>query len=276
MNIPLSKGEKFFRVFNYAFLALICVITLYPFYYIIISSFSDPVTGRCSYFWIKDFYWANYHRVLTTEGLGRAYLITIMRVALGVPLMLLITSAAAFSLTRKELAGRKVIIIFFLITMFFNGGLIPYYLVLVKVGLINTFWVFVIPMAFNLWIMIVIKVSFQGLPEGLVEAAVIDGASYAVIFFRIILPLSIPMLAALGLFSAVNHWNDWFTGLFFVQNSKLHPLQTFLQIHVVKQETGTPESIRNAYIVMATVPIVCLYPFLQKYFVKGVLLGSIN
>ncbi len=300
MAIPLSRGEKIFRVFNYTFLAILGVVTAYPFYYTVISSFSDPLTGTQSYFWVKDFYTANYELVFSTDGLSRAYLITVMRVAIGVPGMLLVTASAAFALARKELKDRVPIILFFFITMFFSGGLIPFYLVLMKVGLINTFWVYVVPGLFSVWTMIIMKTSFQSLPEGLVEAARIDGASYMIIFFRLILPLSIPMLAALGLFSAVGHWNDWFSGAFYVDNARLHPLQTFLRMRVLMGDSSfllqeatsyperygaidaenllklTPRSLKSAYIVVATVPILLAYPFLQKYFVKGVLIGSIK
>lgn len=300
MALRLSKGEKRFRVFNYTFLAILGFMTAYPFYYTIISSFSDPETGTQAYLWVKDFYIANYELVLGTKGFGRAYFITVMRVVIGVPGMLLVTAAAAFTLARKELKDRVPIILFFFITMFFSGGLIPFYLVLMKVRLINTFWVFVVPGLFSVWTMIIMKTFFQSLPEGLVEAARIDGASYLIIFYRLILPLSIPMLAALGLFSAVGHWNDWFAGAFYVDDSRLYPLQTFLRMRILVGESTpimsevmaypdrfgyvemvdllklTPTSLKNAYIVVATVPILVVYPFLQKYFVKGVLIGAIK
>ena len=302
MALRLSKGEKRFRVFNYTFLAILGFMTAYPFYYTIISSLSDPLTGTQAYFWVKDLYYANYQLVFNTKGLGRAYFITVMRVAVGVPGMLLVTASAAFALARRELKDRVPIILFFFITMFFSGGLIPFYLVLMKVGLINTFWVYVIPSLFSVWTMIIMKTSFQSLPEGLVEAARIDGASYMTIFFRLILPLSIPMLAALGLFAAVGHWNDWFAGAFYIDDATLQPLQTFLRmrvltgtgsgtgllgmVHAYPDDFGymsttdiiklTPKSLKNAYIVVATVPILVVYPFLQKYFVKGVLVGAIK
>ena len=183
-----------------------------------------------------------------------------------------VTGAAAFVLSRKEMMFRRIIISYFFFTMFFSGGLIPHYMTVTTVGLLNTFWVFVIPFLFQVWPMIVMKTSIQSLPAGLVDAALIDGASYTRIFLRIILPLSKVILAVLGLFSAVGWWNDWFYGAFYVTSPKLRPLQAFLG----EVKRLTPHSLQLAYIVCATVPILLVYPFLQKYFVKGVLIGSIK
>jgi putative aldouronate transport system permease protein len=305
-TIKLTFGEKIFQIFNYSFLLLLAGVTLYPFWYIAVLSFSDPVTGTGAYFLPKDFYYANYWLVFNTGGIWRAYAITILRVAVAVPLHLLVTGGAAFALTRKEMIGRTPIILFFFLTMFFSGGLVPMYMLLMELGLIDTFWVFIFPTMFGVWAMIVMKTSFQALPEGLVEAAVIDGATYFRIFFSIIIPLSLPVFATLGLFSAVTHWNDWFTGAFYVSDPDLHPLQTFLQIRVLQGGLSqlltwakqgelenlshlhpdpeirqklmklTARSIQSAYILIATVPVLLIYPWVQKYFVKGVLIGSIK
>ena len=302
----LSTGERVSRVVIYVFLGLLGCVTIYPFWFVIQASLTDPVF-KMSILWPKGFYYANYWLVFNTEGIGRAYFVTIMRVIVAVPLMLTVTGCAAFALTRKELRGRKVIIFYYFITMFVSGGLIPFYMLLKTVGLLDTFWVFVFPVVFSVWTMIIMKTSFQGLPEGLVEAGLIDGASYGRIFFRIILPLSVPMIATLGLFSAVGHWNDWFVGTFFIKNQKLRPLQTFLRDAVIVQSGGsnrayilgsqasgdpdqftqdprivaqlkkiTHESMKQAYIVVSTVPILLVYPFLQRFFIKGVLIGSIK
>ena len=302
----VSAGEKTFRLINYTVLALLGLITIYPFWYVIQASVTDPV-NRFSIIWPRGFYYGNYWLVFNTEGIGRAYFITVMRVLAAVPLMLMVTGAAAFALTRRELKGRKIIISYYFITMFIGGGLIPFYMLLKTVGLLDNFLVFILPSVFGVWTMIIMKTSFQGLPDGLVEAALIDGASYGRIFLRIILPLSVPMIATLGLFSAVSHWNDWFVGAFFIKNPRLRPLQTFLRIAVVTQAGGgsiayvigshasgdpsqftqdprihmqikkvTPESLKQAFIVVSTVPIMLVYPFLQRFFIKGVLIGSIK
>ena len=301
----LSTGRQVFRVFNYFFLVFLGLVTLYPFWFVIQSSFSDP-TFRMALFWPRGFFYINYWLVFTTEGIGMAYVITILRVIAAVPLMLVVTGAAAFALTRKELKGRKLIITYYFITMFISGGLIPFYMLLKTVGLLNTFWVYVLPVVFSVWTMIVMKTSFQGLPEGLVEAGLIDGASYGKIFLLIIMPLSLPMIATLGLFQAVWHWNDWFFGAYYVKDQVLRPLQTFLRYAVLNTQSTaiswvighnaheypdrfsqdprivaqlrkvTPEAMKQAYIVVSTLPIMFVYPFLQKYFIKGVLIGSIK
>ena len=263
------------------------------------NSISDPVTAMDTMLWPREFYYANYWIVFQTEGVWRALSMSMLRVLTGVPLMLLVTGAAAFAVTIKELLGRKIIILFLFISMFLDGGLIPYFMVLKTVGLLNTFWVYIIPTAFSVWTMIVMKTSFQGLPPGLTEAARIDGAGYTRIFFSIIVPLSLPMFATLGLFSSIAHWNDWFTGAFFVNTRpKLWPLQTFIRmtrqnaIDILKgfitdysadltpfQENAsrlTQRSIDKAFTVFAMVPILLLYPWLQRFFMKGVLIGSIK
>ncbi len=276
---------------------------LYPFWFIIQASFADP-TYRIALFWPREFFYYNYWLVFTSKGLGRAYLITVLRVLVAVPLMLMVTGSAAFALTRRELKGRRLIITYYFITMFVSGGLIPFYMLLKTVGLLNTFWVFVFPVIFSVWTMIVMKTSFQSLPEGLVEAGLIDGASYGRIFFRIILPLSLPMVTTLGLFQAVWHWNDWFVGAFYVKNPKLRPLQTYMRYAIlvysnIAEHLGhdaaseperftedprivmqlfkiTPGSVKLAFVVLTTLPIIIVYPFVQRFFIKGVLIGSIK
>ncbi len=305
LTYRLSPAERVFRIGIYLCLALLALITLYPFWFVIQASLTDPVF-KVAFFWPQGVFYGNYWLVFNTEGVGQAYLITVLRVVVAVPLMIIVTAAAAFALTRQELKGRKPIILYYFITMFVSGGLIPFYMLLKTMRLLDTFWVFVFPVVFSVWTMIVMKTSFQRLPEGLVEAGLIDGASYGSIFFKIILPLSIPMVVTLALFNAVWHWNDWFVGAFFIKNPKLRPLQTFLRIAVMttgslnranvvgKTAAGapeqfaedpriilqlikiTPESMKLAYIVVATVPILCVYPFIQRYFIKGVLIGSIK
>ncbi len=296
----ISVAENAFRVLNYALLAALALITLFPFWFAIQASFSDP-TEAMNLFWPREYFAKNYWLVFTTDGLGRAYFITVLRVLVAVPPMLIVTGSAAFALTRKELKGRKIIILYYFITMFIGGGLIPFYMLLKSVGLLDSFWVFVFPTIFSVWTMIVMKTSFQGLPEGLVDAALLDGASYGRIFFGIILPLSIPMITTLGLFQAVWHWNEWFMGAYYIKEPRLRPLQTFLryailsrggnsiaysileQMHlgddprvVLEFAKVTPESLKLAFLVLTTVPILFVYPFIQRYFMKGVLLGSIK
>ena len=307
MYYRLSGSQKAFKVVNYSFLFVLACVTLYPFYFIVIRSVSHPLEMFTAYFWPKRFFTFNYWFILATSGIGRAYLNSILRLLVGVPSMLLVTSAAAFVLSRKEMVFRKVIILYFFITMFFSGGLIPMYMTIRAVGLFNRFLVMVIPVLFSVWTMIVMKTMIQQLPEGLVEAALMDGAGFLRIYLTIILPLSKAMLATLGLFFAVGQWNEWFTGAFYIKDRALRPLSTFLQIEVLKQggngwytkvgqmRADHPEwdqdqdllmklelllfssnSLDMASFVLGVFPIVVLYPFLQRFFIKGVLIGSIK
>lgn len=300
----LTSGDRMFRTLNYVGLGVLGAATLYPFWYVVVMSLSDPNVR--TYLWPRELYYANYVLVFHTAGIWQAYLISVLRVLVAVPLMLLVTGGAAFALTRRELEGRKLIIVFFFVTMFFGGGLIPTYMVFRRLQLIDTFWVYIVPALFGVWTMIVMKTSFQSLPEGLVEAALIDGASYLQVFYRIVIPLSLPLFATLGLFSAVGHWNDWFAGAFYVSRPSLQPLQTFLQYAVryggqggaafqsmvkaraeaqalggesellLQMSRLTMDSLQAAYIVVSLVPLLLAYPWLQKFFVKGVLIGSIK
>ena len=232
-SFKLSGGELAFKICNYSFLAILAVITFYPFYFILLTSFEHPDSMMITYFWPKRFFYANYYLVLGTPGIWWSFLISVLRLATAVPAMLLVTSAAAFVLSRKEMLFRTPIIIYFFITMFYGGGLIPFYLTVKAVGLYNSFLVYVIPTIFSVWTMIIMKTMIQSLPQGLVDATLMDGASYTRIYLQVILPLSKAMLAVLGMFAAVGTWNDWFTGLFYIENAKLRPLQTFLMTEIL-------------------------------------------
>ena len=305
---PASPARKpkadAFSVFNYAFMALLSFLFLYPFWYILILSFNegtDTVKGGV-YFWARKFTLGNY-KVVLNGTFTDALAISAARTVIGTAGSILITAMAAFALSRGELLLRKLLTTVFFITMLFGAGLIPYYLQLRNLSLLNNFWVYVIPGLFSVWNMIVMRTSFKtNIPESLVESARIDGAGYSYIFFAIVLPLSMPLLAALSLFTAVGHWNDWFSGAYYVTNLKLHPLQTYLyrMLKTVESTTLastamldaglqsaqeaslynpraiTPLSVKMATIMVTAVPILASYPFLQRYFVKGVMIGSIK
>jgi putative aldouronate transport system permease protein len=210
-----------------------------------------------------------------------------------------VTSLVAFALSRKELPGRQPLVFVFLFVMLFSGGLIPYYIQLIHLGLINNFWVYVIPSLFSIWNMFVMKTSFQNnIPESVVESVKLDGGGYTRIYFHIVLPFSMPLFAALGLFTAVGQWNDWFTGAFFVNDIHLQPLPTYLQrmlstieasqmisnsqmttmnqTRLYNPDAITPKSVRMATIMITILPILLVYPFVQRFFVKGVLIGSVK
>ncbi|WP_042166542.1 carbohydrate ABC transporter permease [Paenibacillus gorillae] len=295
----LSTGEKVSQIIIVVLLGLLCVSVIYPFMYMLAISLnvgSDAAKGGV-YLWPREFTLYNYEVVLGNTVIQHAYLITILRTIIGTACGLFITLIAAFGLSYRQLPLRNTLLGYILITMLFSGGLIPFYIQLYNLNLINSFWVYIIPTAFSAWNMFVMMKFIQGIPDALVESAEIDGASPVRILYSIIMPLSKPMLAALGLFTAVMHWNDWFSGAFYVSDQTLIPVQTFLQqllsaqdISVVLGSNNNQEalargsmlsnvtlmSIKMATVMVSALPILCVYPFLQKYFVKGVLIGSVK
>jgi putative aldouronate transport system permease protein len=217
---------------------------------------------------------------------------------LGTILGLIVTGITAYGVSFRSMPYRKFIIFFILIPMLFSGGLVPYYIQLSNMHLINSFWVYVIPSLFSMWNMFILMKFFMGIPESLRESAIMDGANEMVVLWRIIVPVAMPSIAAIALFTAVGHWNDWFTGAFFVTSNKLIPIQTYLQRLIIADNmatlTGgqemnseaafrnsqaaflTLKAIKTASVMVGTLPVLCVYPFLQRYFVKGVLVGSIK
>ena len=298
--IRTSTGEKIFNACNTVFMFLLCLVMLYPVYYVLILSLNegtDSMKGGI-WFWPRAFTLFNYQYVLSNGLLQNSYLITVGRTVLGTLLGLAVNTLAAYTLSERALPFKRVLMTFVLIPMLFSGGQIPYFLQLRNLGLYNTFWVFVIPSLVSVWNIFVMKRFFQDIPDSLRESARIDGATHMQVLVRIILPLSLPMLASLGLFTAVWHWNDWFSGAFYVQTNDLMPVQTYLQklltannISMVKSNNVlnaeaafresqtarlTATSVKMAAVMVGTLPILCVYPFLQKYFVKGMLTGSVK
>ena len=267
---------------------------LYPFWYLIVVSFNDAYdTMRGDiYFWPRTFSLENYRIVFQNELLLNAYLITIARTILGTVLSVLATGMFAYSLSKKNLLFRKFYTVFAIITMFFSGGLIPTFLLIKALGLYDNFLVYIIPGLINVWNMLLMKSYFMSVPASMEESAKIDGGNDIQIFFRLIIPTTIPIVATIALYNGVAQWNSWFDAYMYIDNQKLLPLQTILmkmiaqssasqtisQILGSAQEgiTITPESLRVTTMVVAIGPIVFIYPFLQKYFAKGIMLGSIK
>lgn len=302
MNKQIKKkpSERIFTFLNYFILILICIIIVYPFWLMLVLSFNegtDALKGGL-YFFPREFTTFNYQMVLANPAVGNAYIITIARTIIGTLLGLIVTAMAAYALACETLPGKSLLMYFVLIPFVFSGGLIPYYLTLVDLKLVDNFWVYVIPSLLNIWNMFVMKQSFSEIPSGLREAALVDGAGDLKIFVKIVIPISLPMFAAIGLFTAVAHWNAWFEGAYYVRSEKLIPLQTYLRrlldsmqvsrqgndvganmsasILAEQMAATTTNSVRMASILVATVPIMCVYPFLQKYFVKGVRVGAVK
>lgn len=294
----LTFGDKVMAAFIYTFLALLAFVSFYPFWNSLVLSFNsgqDTMLGGIT-FWPRDFTLANYELVFKDKRLVNAFFISIMRTGVGTVLSVFATAMLAYGLSKKELIGRKYFMVFLIITMFFSGGLIPSFLVIRGLGLMDSFWVMIIPTLISVWNMIIFRTFFQQLPAGLEESAKMDGCGYWATFFRIVLPLSGPVIATLALFTAVFHWNDWFLPSIYITSEKLIPIQTLLQkvlnsntvsqqmgqidagaaSHMAKLTTVTGKSLSMAIMMVATVPIIMVYPFVQKYFVKGVLIGSLK
>lgn len=295
----ISRIEKISQTVIIALLSLLCLSVLYPFFYMLAISLNEGADAAKGgvYLWPRSFTLINYEIVLGNEVIRNSYLITIGRTILGTIAGLLVTLLAAYGLSYRALPLRKGLLSYVLITMLFNGGLVPFYIQLFNLGLVNSFWVYIIPTMFSAWNMFVMLKFIQGIPDSLIESSELDGAGPFRILFQIIVPLSKPMLAALGLFTAVGHWNDWFAGAFFVTDQSLIPVQTFLQqllqasdLSAVLGSNSNQEalargsqmqnitlmSIKMAVVMVSALPILCVYPFLQKYFVKGVLIGSVK
>ncbi|WP_219834077.1 carbohydrate ABC transporter permease [Paenibacillus sp. R14(2021)] len=282
-----------------ALLLLLCFSVIYPFLYMLAISLnvgSDAAKGGV-YLWPRQFTLYNFRIVLGNEIIRHAYWITAARTIAGTVIGLLVTLLAAFGLSYRALPMRNTLLGYVLITMLFSGGLIPFYIQLHDLSLLNSFWVYIVPSAFSAWNMFVMMKFIQGVPEALIESAEMDGAQPFRVLWSIILPLSKPMLAALGLFTGVMHWNDWFAGAFFVSKQSLIPVQTFLQQLLSAQDISavlgsgnnvesiargtslanvTLMSVKMATVMVSAIPILCVYPFLQRYFVKGVLIGSVK
>ncbi|ULL16038.1 carbohydrate ABC transporter permease [Paenibacillus sp. H1-7] len=286
-----SWGNRLFHTINYSLLTLISVITIIPFIYIVMVSFATPeevVKGGLLLF-PSQFTLGAYKYIFSTDTMLRSILISIYVTALGTFVNLIMTSFTAYPLARTNLRGRRTLMLMILITMLFSGGLIPTYFVVKAFGLINTYWSLMIPTAISAFNLIVLKNFFQQIPDGLEDSAKIDGCNDLGILFRIILPLSMPAMATFGLFYAVSHWNTFFNAVMYINDAEKFPVQVVLrQIVLLSQDqigdTTTqqdptdylPQTIRMASIVVATIPIVMVYPFLQKHFAKGVLLGSVK
>ncbi|MDP4098001.1 carbohydrate ABC transporter permease [Paenibacillus sp. P96] len=296
--MKLTLGDKVMTLVIYVLLTLLGFAAFYPFWNAAVISFNDgndTLRGGVT-FWPRAFTLENYAVVFKDKRLIDGFIISVLRTVIGTVLSILATAVFAYGMTRRELMGRKLYMILCIITMYFSGGLIPTYLLIRELQLIDTFWVMIIPGLISVWNMIIFRTFFMGMPDGLDESARIDGCSQWGVFFRIILPLSGPVMATLSLFTAVYHWNDWFAPSIYISNLDLLPIQTKLQqilnsnimteqmsqmdsaaaSHLSKMKSVTTKSLSMATMMVATVPILLVYPFVQKYFVKGVMIGSLK
>jgi putative aldouronate transport system permease protein len=293
MKMKRSPGEISFDAANIIFMLALIAVTLYPFLYIAFASVSDAVElmkHRGLLLSPLGFSLDSYKTVFMNDRIITGYQNTIFYVVVGSAFNLFMTSLGAYVLSRRNLMLKSQLMIMITITMFFSGGLIPMYLLINDLGLYNTRWALIIPGAISTWNLIVMKTSFQGVPQSLEESAKIDGANEFIILFRIIIPLSLPVMAVMLLFYAVGHWNSYFGALIYLTDADKFPLQLILRelllANNMMQEmlTGVDsterhqvaQTIKYATVMVATLPILLLYPFLQKYFVKGVMIGSLK
>lgn len=292
-----TYGERVFYIFNYIFLVVLSFAFLFPFWRIIALSLNEGADASKGgiYFWPRVFTLENFTVIFARGDILDAYKITVLRTVLGTFLSVFLMALMAYGLSKKALRGRKVINIMLLITMFFNGGMIPTYLLYRKLGILNNFLVYVLPFMYIAYNIFIFRAFYRSMSIELEESAKIDGANDLTVFFRIVFPLSMPILATISLFMAVTQWNDYLTGMLYVTNRKLLPLQTLLvkiitesqvsekllqggvsNLSEVARRRVTTQAIRMSTLVSAVIPIMCVYPFLQKYFVKGIMIGSLK
>ena len=294
-QVKLTRGDRVFNVFIYALMAVVLILCAYPLYFVVIASFSDPtqVNAGNVIFLPKDVMVDGYISIFHDAKIWTGYKNTIIYTVVGTCLNVCLTMAAAYPLSRKELLGRKQIMMLLTFTMFFNGGMIPNYLLVNGMGLKNTIWAMVLPTAVSVWDLIIARSYFMStIPDELVEAAEIDGCGSLRFFFTMALPLSKALTAVMVLFYAVSHWNAFFNALLYLDKSAMHPLQLVLRdLLLVNQGVDSSmmadakemqlrqklaDLLKYGAVVVSTLPVLCIYPFIQKYFVKGVMVGAVK
>ena len=292
MAMRQKAGDKIFHAANYTLLTALALTTLYPFWWILAASFSDPteVIKGAVVLWPRQFTTLAYEIILKYRTLWTAYGNTIFYVVVGTAVNVVVTYLAAYPLSRSRFTGRGVITFIIVFTMYFGGGLIPSFLLVRGLGLLNTRAAMILPGAVGAWNLIMTRTYLQAnIPDELVESAQIDGANDLTILFRLAMPLSLPVLAVIALFYAVGHWNNFFSALIYLRDRDLMPLQVILRQIVIASQmaevfTGMQaeeraliqHTIKYATVMVATGPILLLYPFLQKYFVKGIMIGALK
>jgi len=295
-NIKTTNGERVFQVFNVIFMTGLILVTLYPFWYVLILSLNDGHNSRAGglALVVRKFTWTNYMVILNDPAIVRGFLVSVARTVVGTSAAVLATALFSYVLAQKHLIGRRLITALITFTMFFGAGIIPVYMLMRDLHLTNNFLVYVLPALTSAFMILITRTYFESnIPPSVQESAMIDGANELQIFFKIIFPVSAPILATVALFVAVGHWNDWFAGYIYMTKPDLVPLQTLL-VQIINQAAATSmmsaiqgasggvdsgptiESVRSATMVVAIVPIVIVYPFLQRYFVKGILVGSVK
>lgn len=292
--VKQSRGDRIFDIINLLLLGFVLIIVLYPLVFVAVASISDPAAVVNGEVWLipKDITFAGYEKVFSNKEILRGYMNTIIYTVVGTIVNIIMTILAAYPLSRKDLRGRNLITAMFVFTMFFSGGLIPTYLIVKQLGMVNTMWALIIPNAVAIWNIIIMRTFFQqSIPIEVQESAQIDGCNNIKILLKIVLPLSLPVLAVMTLFYSVTHWNSFFNALIYLTEREKYPLQLILREILIQsnmqdmiqtseeslaKSVMEAESIKYAVVIIANLPVLMLYPFLQRYFVKGMVIGAIK
>ncbi|WP_207447385.1 carbohydrate ABC transporter permease [Bacillus sp. SD088] len=283
--------DRIFNIVNITLLSVFTVIIFYPIWNIVVQSFSslDALSDSGLRIWPKEFSFESYKLVFNDETIWRSFIISVLKTVLGVLTHVFFTAMVAYGMSKSNILGRNIYTALGIGTLFFSGGMIPTYLLIRSLGLLDSFWVYIIPSLFSYYDMIIMMNFFREIPDSMEEAAKMDGAGVWKIFLRIILPLSMPVLATIALFNGVFQWNDYMTAKLYISSEALYPIQMKLYEIIVQQEAAnmqnvtasvviptTSQSVQLATIVIATIPIVMVYPFLQKYFMSGIMIGAVK
>ncbi|MGG1516600.1 carbohydrate ABC transporter permease [Paenibacillus oryzisoli] len=281
---------RIFDYLNYAVLSLFALATTVPFVHIVATSLASEreVLTKDFILFPTEFSLNAYRIIFANDRMVHSLLVTVFITVVGTLINIVATSIMAYPLSRKDLIGRKPLMMMLLFTMLFGGGMIPTFLLIKALGLLNSFWSLLLPGAISVFNLIILKNFFQQMPDGLEESAKMDGANDLVILFRLVLPLSLPAIATFSLFYAVGHWNTFMSAVLYINDAAKWPIQVLLRNIVMlsqgwldnpeaaAEQTTSPETVKMAVITVATLPILCVYPFLQKHFAKGVMLGSVK
>ncbi|WP_066195786.1 carbohydrate ABC transporter permease [Gracilibacillus timonensis] len=288
--MKLSSGEKIFNITNIIFLGLVALVTMFPLYYVFVVSFTEPAefVRKTIILWPEDWSIDAYRYLLSAPTFIQAIGVSTFLAVVGTVCSLVITSSFAYALSRRNFMGRRIILMLVLFTILFTPGIIPNYLLVKELGLLNSLWAVILVSLTSGWFVILMKGFYDSIPTSLVEAALIDGCNEITAWIKIILPLSLPSIAAFGLFFAVQYWNQFFNALLYLNDPSKWPIQVLLQNMLIDSSGSSlggadptiapppSQQLKMAAVIIAIVPILCVYPFLQKHFAKGVMIGSIK
>jgi len=291
-KIKIGPAERAFDIFNVLFMFFLCIIMLYPFFYVVVASVSEPAKLMAHDGLLlgpQGFSWGAYEAVLKNPRVWTGYANTIFYVVVGTTFNIIMTVLCAYGLSRKGLMFTRVVTIMVVFTMYFSGGMVPTFLVVRGLGLYNNRLALIIPGAISTFNMIIMRTAMASVPDSLEESARLEGASHLQVLFKIMIPVTMPTIAVLILYYGVGHWNSWFNASIYLKDGSKYPLQLYLRQILIQNQMSDmsqtsasedqallAETIKYATIIIATVPILVLYPFLQKYFVKGVMVGSLK